>query len=153
MDLNPGMIAVARSLPAPNGAPIEWRERSALDLGLEDASFEAVLCQQGLQFFPDKALCASRHVPTKEDLQRLATEGGFANVEVRIDRIDIHLPRIAEFTLEHLAGSPVAQGIAAAPPDARAKVAASVTKQLERYADGDGVTYPEEAQVLTARVQ
>jgi SAM-dependent methyltransferase len=153
MDLNPGMIAVARSLPAPNGAPIEWLERSALDLGLEDASFEAVLCQQGLQFFPDKALCASRHVPTKEDLQRLATEGGFANVEVRIDRIDIHLPRIAEFTLEHLAGSPVAQSIAAAPPDARAKVAARVTKQLQRYADGDGVTYPEETQVLTARVQ
>jgi SAM-dependent methyltransferase len=153
IDLNPGMIAVARSLPAPNGAPIEWLERSALDLGLEDASFEAVLCQQGLQFFPDKALCASRHVPTKEDLQRLATEGGFANVEVRIDRIDIHLPRIAEFTLEHLAGSPVAQSIAAAPPDARAKVAARVTKQLQRYADGDGVTYPEETQVLTARVQ
>src|SRR5438105_3778195 len=146
VDLNPGMIAVARSLPAPNGAPIEWLERSALDLGLEDASFEAVLCQQGLQFFPDKALalremrrvldrggrlalsvwkgvgayhqaagdalaqfisteagarfCASRQVPTKEDLQRLATEAGFADVEVRIDRIDIHLPRIAEFTLE-----------------------------------------------------
>jgi ubiquinone/menaquinone biosynthesis C-methylase UbiE len=199
IDLNPGMIAVARSLPAPNGAPIEWLERSALDLGLGDASFEAVLCQQGLQFFPDKALalremhrvldrggrlalsvwkgvgayhqaagdalaqfisaeaaarfCASRQVPTKEDLQRLATEAGFANVEVRIDRIDIHLPRIAEFTLEHLAGSPVAQSIAAAPPDARAKVAASVTKQLQRYADGDGVTYPEETQVLTARVQ
>jgi ubiquinone/menaquinone biosynthesis C-methylase UbiE len=199
IDLNPGMIAVARSLPAPNGAPIEWLERSALDLGLEDASFEAVLCQQGLQFFPDKALalremrrvldrggrlalsvwkgvgayhqavgdalarfisaeaaarfCASRQVPTKEDLQRLATEGSFANVEVRIDRIDIHLPRIAEFTLEHLAGSPVAQSIAAAPPDARAKVAASVTKQLQHYADGDGVTYPEETQVLTARVQ
>jgi ubiquinone/menaquinone biosynthesis C-methylase UbiE len=199
VDLNPAMLAVARSLPAPNGAPIEWLERSALDLGLEDASFEVVLCQQGLQFFPDKALalremrrvldrggrlalsvwkgvgayhqavgdalarfisaeagarfCASRQVPTKEDLQRLATEAGFADVEVRIDRIDIRLPPIDEFTLEHLAGSPVAQTIAAAPPDARAKVTASVTKQLQRYADGDGVTYPEETQVLTARVQ
>jgi SAM-dependent methyltransferase len=56
VDLNPGMIRVARSLPAPIGAPIEWLERSALDLGLEDASFDVVLCQQGLQFFPDKAL-------------------------------------------------------------------------------------------------
>ena len=54
VDLNPGMIAVARSLPAPAGAPIEWLERSALDLQLPDASFDAVLCQQGLQFFPDK---------------------------------------------------------------------------------------------------
>jgi len=81
---------------------------------------------------------ARRGKSDKEDLQRLATEAGFADVEVRIDRIDIHLPRIAEFTLEHLAGSPVAQSIAAAPADARAKVAASVTKQLQRYADGDG---------------
>jgi len=56
VDLNPGMIRVARSLPAPIGAPIEWLERSALDLRLEDASFDVVLCQQGLQFFPDKAL-------------------------------------------------------------------------------------------------
>src|SRR5262245_62467106 len=31
IDLNPGMIAVARSLPA-TSAPIEWLERSALDL-------------------------------------------------------------------------------------------------------------------------
>jgi SAM-dependent methyltransferase len=29
IDLNPGMIAVARSLPAPIGASIEWLERSA----------------------------------------------------------------------------------------------------------------------------
>jgi hypothetical protein len=54
--------------------------------------------------------------------------------------------------VEHLAGSPVAQTIAAAPADARAKFAASVAKRLERYADGEGVTYPEETQVLTARV-
>ena len=54
VDLNPGMIAVARSLPAPIAAPIEWLERSALDLRLPDASFDSVLCQQGLQFFPDK---------------------------------------------------------------------------------------------------
>ena len=33
IDLNPGMIRVAVSLPAAAGAPIEWIERSALDLG------------------------------------------------------------------------------------------------------------------------
>jgi SAM-dependent methyltransferase len=54
IDLNAGMIRVARSLPRPAGARIEWLERSALDLGLADASVDAVLCQQGLQFFPDK---------------------------------------------------------------------------------------------------
>src|SRR5882724_10039652 len=56
VDLNPGMIAVARSLPAPVGASIEWVERSALDLRLQDATIDVALCQQGLQFFPDKAL-------------------------------------------------------------------------------------------------
>jgi ubiquinone/menaquinone biosynthesis C-methylase UbiE len=54
IDLNPGMIAMARSLPEPSGATIEWFERSALDLQLPNATFDAVLCQQGLQFFPDK---------------------------------------------------------------------------------------------------
>ena len=39
---------------AAGGAPIEWFERSALDLGLEDASVDAVLCQQGLQFSPTR---------------------------------------------------------------------------------------------------
>ena len=56
LDLNPGMIRVAQSLPAPVGAPIEWLVRSAVDLRLEAESFDVVLCQQGLQFFPDKAL-------------------------------------------------------------------------------------------------
>jgi SAM-dependent methyltransferase len=56
IDLNPGMIAVAKSLLAPIGASNEWLERSALDLRLENASFDVVLCQQGLQFFPDKLL-------------------------------------------------------------------------------------------------
>jgi hypothetical protein len=124
-----------------------WKGVGAYHQAVGDALARFISAEAAARF------CASRQVPTKEDLQRLATEGSFANVEVRIDRIDIHLPRIAEFTLEHLAGSPVAQSIAAAPPDARAKVAASVTKQLQHYADGDGVTYPEETQVLTARVQ
>lgn len=64
LDLNAGMIALARSLPAPNGAAITWIDRSAQDTGLPEASFDAVLCQQGLQFFPDKpaALREARRV-------------------------------------------------------------------------------------------
>jgi SAM-dependent methyltransferase len=54
LDLNAGMLAVARSLPVRPGAAIEWVERDALDTGLPDRSFDVVLCQQGLQFFPDK---------------------------------------------------------------------------------------------------
>ena len=199
VDLNAGMIAIARSLPTPVGASIEWVERSALDLRLQDATMDVVLCQQGLQFFPDKALamremrrvlarggrlavsvwngvglynsavgealarfvgdaaalqfCISRQVPTKEELQRLATEAGFSAVNVRISRIDVHLPRLDKFTLDHLSATPIAPLIAATEPAAREKIGASVMEQLQRYDDGDGVTYPEETHVLTAQVR
>ncbi|ABI59314.1 class I SAM-dependent methyltransferase [Nitrosomonas eutropha] len=55
LDINPAMLAVARALPAPSGAPIAWLEGNAINLDLPDNAFELVLCQQGLQFFPDRA--------------------------------------------------------------------------------------------------
>jgi len=54
LDVNPGMLAVARSV-APSNPPIEWHEASAESMPLPDASFDAVLCQLGLQFVEDKA--------------------------------------------------------------------------------------------------
>jgi hypothetical protein len=54
--------------------------------------------------------------------------------------------------LDHLSATPVAPLITAAEPEARQKIGASVMKELHRYADGKGVTYPEETHVLTARV-
>lgn len=54
-DLNPGMIAVARSLSPPRGPKIEWREADAGALPFADQAFDAVLCQLGLQFFADRA--------------------------------------------------------------------------------------------------
>ena len=53
LDLNAGMLAVARGVPS-EGAPIEWIEGSALDLPFPSGSFDVVLCQLGLQFFPDQ---------------------------------------------------------------------------------------------------
>jgi ubiquinone/menaquinone biosynthesis C-methylase UbiE len=55
LDFNGGMLAVARSLPT-TGIPIEWIESSALALPFADACFDLVLCQLGLQFFPDRSL-------------------------------------------------------------------------------------------------
>lgn len=53
LDLNQGMLAVARTASI-EGAPIEWIEGSALDLPFEGATFDLVLCQLGVQFFPDQ---------------------------------------------------------------------------------------------------
>src|SRR5262249_23318505 len=36
------------------GLSIDWREGSAMKLPLSDAECDVVLCQQGLQFFPDR---------------------------------------------------------------------------------------------------
>jgi ubiquinone/menaquinone biosynthesis C-methylase UbiE len=58
VDLNPGMLSVARSVAATNsqpGAPIQWHEASADKLPFPDGSFDIVYCQLGLQFFADRA--------------------------------------------------------------------------------------------------
>jgi ubiquinone/menaquinone biosynthesis C-methylase UbiE len=56
VDLNPGMLNVARSVAiSPNSAPIQWYEASADKLPLQDKSFDIVCCQLGLQFFADRA--------------------------------------------------------------------------------------------------
>ncbi len=51
LDVNAGMLAVARRL-APE---IDWREGNAMALPSDDASFDLVLCQEMLQFVPDRA--------------------------------------------------------------------------------------------------
>jgi ubiquinone/menaquinone biosynthesis C-methylase UbiE len=55
VDLNPAMIEVARMHPAPEGAPIAWEVDDATALALPAGSFDLVLCQQGFQFFSDRA--------------------------------------------------------------------------------------------------
>jgi len=50
VDINPGMLTTARRIsPA-----INWREGNAAALPLADATFDVAVCQQGLQFFPDR---------------------------------------------------------------------------------------------------
>jgi ubiquinone/menaquinone biosynthesis C-methylase UbiE len=63
LDLNAGMLAVARNAPT-EGAAIIWIEGGALDLPFPADSFDVVFCQLGLQFFPDqrKALGKMRRV-------------------------------------------------------------------------------------------
>ena len=66
VDLNPGMLAVARQL-APD---VDWREGDAASLPLGDGEqFDAVACQQGFQFVADKAAAARQ-------LRRALAPGG-----------------------------------------------------------------------------
>ncbi len=58
LDVNPGMLAVARSATPP-GMFIDWHEASAEAMPLPDASFDVGLCQMGLQFMPNKSAALS----------------------------------------------------------------------------------------------
>jgi SAM-dependent methyltransferase len=67
LDVNPGMLAVARTVSQP--APIEWQEASAVALPFEHGVFDVVVCQQGLQFFPDRPAAV-------REMHRVLTPGG-----------------------------------------------------------------------------
>lgn len=74
LDVNPGMLAVARSHTPPDIA-IEWHEANAESMPFPDEAFDAVLCQMGLQFVPNK-LAALR------EMRRVLDAGGRAFVTV-----------------------------------------------------------------------
>jgi SAM-dependent methyltransferase len=69
IDISPQMLEVARGLPAPSGAAIEWRQGDAAALPLPDSAFDLVLCQQGLQFVPDRAAAL-------EEMRRVLADDG-----------------------------------------------------------------------------
>jgi SAM-dependent methyltransferase len=67
LDVNPGMLAVARSVSGPGA--IEWRDGMAEDTQLPDAAYDAALCQMGLQFFADRGTAMA-------ELARVLVPGG-----------------------------------------------------------------------------
>lgn len=75
IDLNPGMLSVARSVVSPasqSGGQLQWQEASADKLPFPDGSFNVVYCQLGLQFFAD------RPAALREMRRVLGTEGRLA---------------------------------------------------------------------------
>jgi SAM-dependent methyltransferase len=62
LDINTGMIVHGRSLDTDEA--IDWRLGSVMELPFETDSFDAIVCNQGLQFFPDRdaALAEMRRV-------------------------------------------------------------------------------------------
>ena len=90
VDISPGLLAVARAV-APD---IDWREGYAGALPLADGEqFEVVLCQQGLQFFPDKPAAAAQMRRALAQDGRLAVSTWLADDEIPFFR---DLRRVAE---------------------------------------------------------
>jgi ubiquinone/menaquinone biosynthesis C-methylase UbiE len=75
LDLNPGMLEVARSV-SPSDLGITWREGNAESIPLPDASFDVVFCGLSLQFMNKlNALREMRRVLVPEGRLLLSTPG------------------------------------------------------------------------------
>lgn len=54
LDIDAGVIEVARRLAADAVPSIGWHCASALEMPFDSEEFDVCLCQQGIQFFPDR---------------------------------------------------------------------------------------------------
>lgn len=75
IDINPDMLRVARAVSADIRPAIDYRQGSAMDLPFEDASFDAVCCEQALLFFPEPVRALSQ-------MRRVLVDGGHAAVSL-----------------------------------------------------------------------
>jgi SAM-dependent methyltransferase len=194
LDINPGMLAVACAKPHAAGAPIEWQEGDATALNFPDGSFDLVVCQQGLQFFPERsaaaremrrvladggrvavslwqaldhhpvyaALCEAeaRHLgvplsevatpwsfPDGEALRALLADAGFQRIRVIPRSLEVHFPEAERFvTLTLFAATAFLPEFDWNDEATRSalldRVSRDVEPVIDRYRDGDGLTFP-----------
>jgi SAM-dependent methyltransferase len=124
VDLNPGMLAVARSVAAAAAAPVtlRWERADVAQLPFPDASFDLVCCQHGLQFFPEPGRALG-------EIRRVLAPGG--RVAIAIWRPLTHHPPFAALAeaLDRHAGEGVGAALRA-PFSGRP--GAGLRRQLER---------------------
>jgi SAM-dependent methyltransferase len=81
-DISPAMLTHVLE-GAPEGAPIETLQGSASQLDIQDASVDVVLCQQGMQFFPDQPAAL-------REMHRVLRPGGRVAFAVWLAGITLH---------------------------------------------------------------
>lgn len=102
LDLNEGMLSVARRI----SPDIDWRQGDASDVPFEDGSFDAVVCQFGLMFFPE------REKSLAEQWRVLAPGGRLAvSTWDAIEQIPIYVAMVG--LIERHAGGDAAQALRA----------------------------------------
>lgn len=101
LDLNPEMLAVARSVSEEVEPDIEWREGDATALPFEDETFDVVSCQFSFQYFQDRLLAL-------REMRRVLRPGG--RLLLNFARSIEHWPSAASLVeaLERHVGSDVA---------------------------------------------
>ena len=72
LDVNPGMVEAARRQAAPDGVTITFHEASATEMPFPDDTFDVIVCQQGLQFMPNRPAALSEMARVLKPSGRLA---------------------------------------------------------------------------------
>ncbi|MZH02050.1 MAG: methyltransferase domain-containing protein [Nitrospinae bacterium] len=76
LDISSAMLEVAKDKPVTaNSAHIKYEESPASSLNVPDNSFDKTICQQGLQFFPDRK-------ESLKEMVRVTKPGGKINIAV-----------------------------------------------------------------------
>lgn len=99
VDVNPGMLAVARR----HGGDIAYVESDGISTPFDDGEFDVATCQFGLMFYPDPAAGIV-------EMTRVAGRGVVA-VWDSIDRSDGHLGLTAQLAASYRTGSDSGSGI------------------------------------------
>lgn len=124
LDLMPGMLEVAKQI-APG---LEWKQGTAEELPFPDQSFEAVVSQFGLMFFPDRT-------KSLREMLRVLSPGGHLAVAVW-DSLS-NIPAISDEValLDRIAGQAAADAL-------RAPFVLGNKADLEQLAHDAGVSTP-----------
>ncbi len=102
IDVNPGMLAIARQL----ASSVDWREGTAEALPFDDDSFDAVISQFGLMFFQDRTAAL-------REMLRVLRPGGRIAVAVWESLANSEAYPIEVELLERRAGKQAAEALKA----------------------------------------
>ena len=135
-DLNQSMLDQAAALGTKR--PVEWRQADAMRLPFQDRTFDAVVCQFGVMFFPDKARALA-------EAHRVLRPGGVLlfNVWDRIE--DNEFADTVTAALASLFPEDPPRFLARTPHGYHERAS------IERDLAGGGFTAPPEIVTLTAR--
>jgi len=125
LDVNAGMLARARASQASApGVRFEWHEASVLDMPFGDGEFDAVLSQQGVQFFPSLERAAA-------EMHRVLRPGGRVVATFWSDLSEQTFFRVQNESLDRVIGQNMGEAFALDPEQARACFAQAGFRDIE----------------------
>ena len=86
-----------------------------------------------------------------EELSSLVAAAGFEGLDLQASTRAVRFASVERFVASYVAGSPLAEPVAAAPPEGRDALLAEVLAKLEQFVGCDELKFPIEAHLARAR--